>query len=117
MPIISFGFYYLLGWFISNEPNLFIWTTLGKIVYLILSGLMAFRFLNEFTSLHLIADWPEDIAHFCAAIITGPGEMMNIPSFTCEVRRDLSTKNSKILHNALSDARAIYEADIESKLL
>jgi len=28
----------------------------------------------------------------------------------------LSTKNSKILHNALSDARAIYEADIESKL-
>ena len=46
--VISCGFYYLLGWFISNEPNLFIWTTLGKIVYLILSGLMAFRFLNEF---------------------------------------------------------------------
>lgn len=75
-----------------------------------------FGYLNWFDIIHLIADWPEDIAHFCAAIITGPGEMMNIPSFTCEVRKDLSTKNSKILHNALSDARALQEADIESQL-
>jgi len=68
-----------------------------------------FGFLNWFDSIHLVADWPEDIAHFCAAIITGPGEMMNIPSFTCEIRRDLSTKDSKILHNALEDARALQE--------
>jgi len=75
-----------------------------------------FGFLNEFTSLHLIADWPEDIAHFCAAIITGPGIMLNIPNFTCEVRRDLSAVNSKLLHNALADARALWEDDIESQL-
>jgi hypothetical protein len=75
-----------------------------------------FGFLNEFTSLHLIADWPEDIAHFCAAIITGPGTMLNIPNFTCEVRRDLSAVNSKLLHNALADARALWEDDIESQL-
>lgn len=74
-------------------------------------------FLNWFDSIHLVADWPEDIKHFCEQVITGPGEMMNIPSFTCEIRRDLSTKNSKILHNALEDARALYESDIESKLL
>jgi hypothetical protein len=75
-----------------------------------------FGFLNWFDSIHLVADWPEDIKHFCEQIITGPGDMMNIPSFTCEVRRDLSTKNSKILHNALADARALMEADTESKL-
>ncbi len=46
--VISLGFYYLAGWFISNEPNLFIWTLFGKVVYLILSGLMIVRLLNEF---------------------------------------------------------------------
>jgi hypothetical protein len=77
-----------------------------------------FGFLNQFTNLHFCADWPEDIAHFCAdwpediahfcaAIITGPGTMMNIPNFTCEVRRDLSAVNSKLLHNALADATAL----------
>lgn len=75
-----------------------------------------FGFLNQFTNLHFCADWPDDIAHFCAAIITGPGTMMNIPSFTCEVRRDLSAVNSKLLHNALADAKALWEADIESQL-
>jgi len=46
--VISFGFYYLVGWFISNEPNLFIWTTLGKVAYLLLSGLMVVRLLDTF---------------------------------------------------------------------
>jgi hypothetical protein len=46
--LISFGFYYLIGWFISNEPNLFIWSIFGKIVYLILSGLMILKVLKEF---------------------------------------------------------------------
>ena len=75
-----------------------------------------FGFLNWFDTIELIADWPEDIKHFCEQIITGPGEMMNIPSFTCSVRRDLNANSSKILHNALSDARALMEADIESQI-
>lgn len=75
-----------------------------------------FGYLNWFDSIHLIADWPEDIKHFCEAVIVSPGEMMNIPSFSCEVRRDLNTNNSKLLHNALADARALLEADLESKL-
>jgi hypothetical protein len=75
-----------------------------------------FGYLNWFDSIHLVADWPEDIKHFCEQIITGPGNMMNIPSFTCEVRRDLSTEKSKILHNALADARALMEADITKRL-
>jgi hypothetical protein len=75
-----------------------------------------YGFLSEYNSIHIIADWPDDIKHFCEAIITGAGMMMNIPSFSCEVRRDLSTANSKILHNALEDARALFEADIESEV-
>jgi hypothetical protein len=75
-----------------------------------------FGYLNWFDSIELVADWPEDIKHFCEWVITGPGEMMNIPSFTCSVRRDLNTKDSKIPHNALSDARALMEADTESQL-
>jgi hypothetical protein len=75
-----------------------------------------YGFLSEYNSIHIIADWPDDIKHFCEAVITGPGMMMNIPSFSCEVRRDLSTAASKILHNALEDARALWEADIESEV-
>jgi hypothetical protein len=32
--IISFGLWYLVGWFISNESNIFIWPFYGKIIYL-----------------------------------------------------------------------------------
>lgn len=46
--VIAFGFYYLVGWFISNEPNLFYWTFWGKIAYLVLSGLMIIRLLDSF---------------------------------------------------------------------
>ena len=46
--VISFGFYYLVGWFISTEPNLFYWTLTGKIIYLIFSGLMIVRLLEFF---------------------------------------------------------------------
>lgn len=74
-----------------------------------------FGFVAQFDKITLVADWPEDIKHFCDQVITGPGEMMNIPSFTCEIRRDLSTKNSAIPHNALEDARALMEADMQAK--
>jgi len=75
-----------------------------------------YGFLSGYDNIHFIADWPDDIKYLCEAVITGPGMMMNIPSFTCEVRRDLSTANSKLLHNALEDARALLEADIESEV-
>jgi hypothetical protein len=74
------------------------------------------EFLSEFDTIELIADWPEDIKHFCEQVITGPGMMMNIPSFTCHVRRDLSTSDSRLPHNALADAHALWEADIEHNL-
>lgn len=53
-----------------------------------------------------IADWPEDVAHFCNFLITGPGTRIDTPPLTFEVRRDLDAV-SKIPHNALEDARAM----------
>ena len=66
--------------------------------------------LAEYDSVHIVADWPEDIAHFCRALITGPGMRMDTPPLTLEVRRDLSSEASAIPHNALEDARAIWRA-------
>lgn len=66
--------------------------------------------LAAYQSVHIVAGWPEDIAHFCRALITGPGMRMDTPPLTLEVRRDLSSEESDIPHNALEDARAIWRA-------
>lgn len=68
--------------------------------------------LQQYDSVHLIADWPEDIEHFCRVLITGPGERINTPPLTMEVRRDLDAV-SEIPHNALADARAIRRKHLE----
>lgn len=71
------------------------------------------NFLDQYDTIELYADWPDDIKYFCQAVITGPGEMINLPYFTCTVDRKLSARDSKIPHNALEDARAIYESYLE----
>jgi hypothetical protein len=35
--IVGFGFWYLIFWFLTTEPNLFMWHMVTKIVYLIFS--------------------------------------------------------------------------------
>lgn len=70
------------------------------------------QFLNQFDKLHIIADWPEDLKHFCDALVIGPGISLNYPDFILECRKDLSSENSKVLHNALHDARAIADQDL-----
>lgn len=35
--IFGFGFWYLIFWFVSNQPNLFEWHWITKIIYLVLS--------------------------------------------------------------------------------
>jgi len=69
-------------------------------------------FLYQYTNIQLISDWPDDIKHFCEALIVGPGVCLNYPPITMESRRDLSSGDSKVPHNALHDARAIAEQDI-----
>lgn len=63
--------------------------------------------LEPYTNVHLIADWPDDIRHFCDLLITGPGARINTPRLTMEIRRDLDNAKSAIPHNALEDALAI----------
>jgi len=64
--------------------------------------------LEAYPSVHIVADWPEDIAHFCQFLITGPGTRIDTPPLTMEVRRDLDAV-SKVPHNALEDARAMAQ--------
>lgn len=62
-------------------------------------------FLAQFGTVHIVADWPEDIAHFCEALIIGPGWRTETPPLTLEVLR--IEVESELPHNALADARAI----------
>jgi len=65
-------------------------------------------FLNKFKEVEIIADWPDDIAYFNKALITGPGKMIQLFSkIKFELDLSLSTKYSKILHNALEDAKSL----------
>ena len=75
-----------------------------------------FKFLKEYGSVHIIADWPEDIQHFCETLITGPGMRLDTPPLTMEIRRDLDAV-SAIPHNALEDARAIMRRHLELECL
>lgn len=60
----------------------------------------------------IVADWPEDLMHLCALIVTGPGELavvgglrfqfLSSPGFSTSV-------NSRVPHNALHDARALRD--------
>jgi hypothetical protein len=71
-------------------------------------------FLKQFDTVHIVADWPEDISHFCNALIVGPGMRIDTPPLTLEVRRDLpnTADISAIPHNALEDARALARAAV-----
>lgn len=66
-----------------------------------------YEFLRTFDTVHIVADWPEDISHFCMALLTLPGERINTPPLTMEILRVDSV--SDLPHNALHDARAIRE--------
>lgn len=64
--------------------------------------------LSQFEIVHIVADWPEDIKHFCDALIVGPGMRINTPHLTMEVVR--IEASSTLPHNALHDARGIRGA-------
>ncbi|MCS3692056.1 hypothetical protein ABIF07_001028 [Bradyrhizobium elkanii] len=67
-------------------------------------------FLHDDKMPTIISDWPDDIRYFCQAVITGPGEMVNIPRLQFQMLRmdayptDLP---GAVQHNALWDARAL----------
>ncbi len=60
----------------------------------------------------IIADWPEDLAQLAMLLITGPGQMINVPALTLHFHplQGFSTAaNSAVPHNALHDARALRD--------
>jgi hypothetical protein len=69
--------------------------------------------MKPYSTIHVIADWPEDIAHFCESLIVSPGESISVPSLTMELRRDLDLITSAVPHNALADARALRASHLE----
>jgi hypothetical protein len=59
---------------------------------------------------HVVADWPDDIRYLCECLITGPGQMINIPCLRCDVERVDAYPTDlvgAVQHNALWDARAL----------
>ena len=67
-------------------------------------------YLCQYEEIHLIADWHEDIQYFCSLLTRGPGQKIQYPKITMEIKNIDSV--SKIPHNALEDARAIKLADL-----
>jgi len=69
-------------------------------------------FLRRFRDCVVIADWPDDIAYFCKALITAPGERITTPPITLRILTDLPDEayEAEVRHNALSDARAMKNA-------
>lgn len=60
----------------------------------------------------IVADWPEDLAHFCALLVMGPGEMVTINRLRLELINAAgfsASANSRVPHNALYDARALRD--------
>lgn len=60
----------------------------------------------------ILADWPDDFAHFCSLLVTGEGEMAPVGTLRFELVRSpgFSTAAiSAVPHNALHDARALRE--------
>lgn len=68
------------------------------------------QYLLSFPAVHIIADWPDDVAYFCRALIIGPGQRINTPPITFEIVRDDAP--SRLPHNALADAEGMAEVDI-----
>lgn len=65
------------------------------------------NFLIQWDEVCIVADWPEDIAHFCQFLIVGPGSMMNTPKLTFDIQK--VSAGSELPHNALSDAHGIRD--------
>lgn len=70
-------------------------------------------FLSSYTTVHIVADWPDDVSHFCNLLITGPGKRIDTPPLTFEIRRDFDTAVSSVPHNALEDALANRRLDLD----
>ena len=69
------------------------------------------HFLGLYPEVHVIADWPEDLALFSRALVVGFGSCMVTPPLTMQLWMDRTIPvNSERPHNALSDAQALAKS-------
>lgn len=70
------------------------------------------HWLSGLAEIEIVADWPEDLALFCRLLVTGNGEVVDMPALSLRWLRlpGFSTaRNSAVPHNALHDARALRD--------
>ncbi len=66
------------------------------------------QYLGQFTEIRIIADWPEDLLHFCRLLMPAPGRIISMESrIEFLLDRSLDSRKSAIPHNALEDAKTI----------
>lgn len=68
-----------------------------------------YRFLRRYRNVRIIADWPDDIRHFCAMLLSSSGDCMVTPPIVFELEMGLgpTAPISSVPHNAIEDARAL----------
>lgn len=69
-------------------------------------------FLKGDESPEIVADWPEDVAHFCRALLVGPGKRVKTAAlrFTIEnIEAYPTTLEGAVRHNAWWDAMALRQ--------
>lgn len=67
------------------------------------------QYLWEVGDCMIVADWPDDIRHFCESLITGPGMCINM-LYNIRFELDWGIEYESVVpHNALHDARAIRD--------
>lgn len=67
------------------------------------------NYLWEIGECTIIADWPDDIRHFCESLITGPGMCLSLlPNIKFELDWGIDYE-SKVPHNAMWDAIGIRD--------
>ena len=75
------------------------------------------RWLTPFEDVEIVADWPDDIAYFCKALLTGNGQMVTVPALTFRLLNlaGFSTaRNSAVPHGVArraGTARGAAEGD------
>lgn len=67
-------------------------------------------FLEQYSAVHVVSDFPDDLKYFCEALITGPGLALQPCEMTFEIDWRRNSRASRTPHNALADAKAIAES-------
>lgn len=94
--------------FLDHVPDALRSPRLGRVA----AGSALAGWLAHDDAAEIIADWPEDLAHFANLLVSGPGQMHGVHGLVLRLvpLPGFSTAaNSAVPHNALHDARALRD--------